>query len=68
MLLCCFSWKKLQGQLSARTKKKSDPNRRSTRFVKRLENPTQSEISIHDLHEDNIDTEFTLWKESTDNM
>ena len=66
MLLYCFSWKKLQGQLSARTKKKADPNRRSTRIVKRHENPTQSEISIHDLHEDNVDTEFTLWEESTD--
>lgn len=61
-----FSWKKLRRQLSAKSKKKGDPNKRSTRIVKQQENPTQSEVSMFELHEDKVDTEFTLWEELTD--
>ena len=61
-----FSWKKLRRQLSAKTEKKADPNKRSTRIVKRREDPTQSVVSIPDLNEDKVDTEFTLWEETTD--
>ena len=63
--------KQLRQRLSTRSKKSDDPNKRSTRVAKRQETPTQSEVSMFDLHEDEsgeigADHEFTLWDESAD--
>ena len=65
--------KQLRQQLSTRSKKSAhdNPNKRDTRVAKQRVTPTQSEVSMFDLHDNEsgeigTDHEFTLWDESAD--